>query len=134
MLSEAEEEVGIRVCLCVLSCLGKYAASLDLEFDAVFQRAGQEGKTMRKTDKKIIRYNLCVKGHLTDCFPSCLSAAQFNCTVKLRNGFVHCFNLVTEKKKTTAPLPLLPPAYFVFFVANQDEGKGKLLPEFSKPL
>lgn len=37
---------------------------------------------MRKTDIKITSYNLCLRGHITDGFPSCLSAAHFNFVAK----------------------------------------------------
>lgn len=79
-LSKAEEKVGGRVRLWALSGMGKHATSLDLAFDCVPEsRAG--GKTMRKTDIKMIRCNLCLKGRITGGFPSCLSAAQFNFAV-----------------------------------------------------
>jgi len=70
----------------------------DLEFDAVFQRAGPEGKTTTETDKKIISYNLCLKGHLIGCFPSCPSAAQ-------KKWFCALFQFGDSEKNTALSLP-----------------------------
>lgn len=84
---------------------------------------------MRKTDKKITSYNLCLKGHLIGCFPSCLSAAQFNCIVKWRKGFVHCFNLATVKK-TLLPSPSPPPLISYFWLLTRMKEKGSYSQNF----